>query len=416
MSRSGKLTAMKVAALVRAAKPGYVGDGGGLYLEISKYGSASWCARYRVDGRLREMGLGSYDTWSLSEARDRARKVRQMRSEGIDPIEQRRADRQHAKLDAARAITFKACGEAYIAAHKAGWRNAKHAAQWPATLHTYAYPVFGDLAVQAVDVALVMKALEPIWTEKPQTASRVRGRIENVIDWATARGYRHGENPARWRGHLENLLPNKNKVRRVEHHRALPYQEVGAFMAELRALGGTPARALEFAVLTGARTGEVVGARWGEMNLAERLWTIPGERMKAGLEHRVPLSDAALSIIKAMAEIRQGDLIFPGGKANNQPLSNTAFFHLLRKIGRGDLTAHGFRSTLRDWAAEQTNFPREVAELALAHAVGSAVERSYQRSDLFDRRRRLMAAWARHCSTPMAGQVVPIRRVAEAST
>ena len=253
-------------------------------------------------------------------------------------------------------MTFRQCGEAYIAAHRAGWKNDKHAAQWPSTLTTYVYPVFGDQPVQVVDVGLVMKALEPIWTEKAETASRVRGRIESILDWATARGYRQGENPARWRGHIENLLPKKTKIRPVEHHAALPYPEIGGFMVELHRQDGIAARALEFAILTAARTGEIIGARWAEIDFAERLWTVPAERMKAGKEHRVPLSDATLAILEKLRETRESDFVFPGSRSS-RPISNMAMLMLLRRIGRGDLTAHGFRSSFRDWAAECTTFP-----------------------------------------------------------
>src|SRR6516162_128266 len=283
----GKLTAL---AMTQAKRRGYYGDGGGLFLQVSASGAKSWVFRFKEGGRLREMGLGPTHTVSLAEARQKALECRKARLDGLDPIEARRGKRIQAKLDAAKAMTFAACAERYIASHKAGWRNAKHAAQWPATLGTYVYPVFGSLPVQAVDVGLVMKALEAIWTEKPETASRVRGRIESVLDYATAHGWRTGENPARWRGHLENLLPKKAKVRRVEHHAALPYPEIAAFMSALRQQEGVSARALEFAILTAARTGEVIGARWEEINLAENLWTIPAHHMKAGKEHRVPLS------------------------------------------------------------------------------------------------------------------------------
>jgi len=255
----------------------------------------------------------------------------------------------------------------------------------------------------------VLKAVEPIWTTKPETAGRVRGRIESILDWATSRGYRTGENPARWRGHLENLLPKRSKVRRIEHHAALPYAEIGAFITELRQQEGVAARALEFAILTAARTGEVNGAQWGEINRAERLWTIPAERMKAGREHRVPLSDAALAIIDEMAAVRSGEFVFPGGKAR-RPLSNMAFLMLLRRMKRDDLTAHGFRSSFADWAAERTAFPAEVREMALAHSVGDKVEAAYRRGDLFQKRRQLADAWAKFCITPSTGgRVVPIR-------
>jgi integrase len=252
-----------------------------------------------------------------------------------------------------------------------------------------------------------MKVIEPIWNEKPETASRVRGRIESVLDWATARGYRQGENPARWRGHLENLLPKKSKVRRVEHHAALPYDEFAEFMVELRGQEGVAARALEFAILSVARTAEVIGAQWSEFDLSTRLWTVPAERMKSGKEHRVPLLDRAIALLKEMQGIRSGDFAFPGGKAK-RPLSNMAFLMLLRRMGRGDLTAHGFRSTFSDWCSECTNFPAEVREMALAHTVSDKVEAAYRRGDLFEKRRAVMAAWASFAVSPKAGNVVPL--------
>jgi integrase len=402
----GKLTALDVA---RAKERGYYGDGGGLYLQVSASGAKSWVFRFKEGRRLREMGLGPLHTIGLAEARQRAQECRKARLDGKDPIAARHAERMAAKLDEAKAVTFKTCAEGYIAAHTAGWRSAKHAAQWTATLNAYVYPFFGGLPVQAVDVGLVMKAIEPIWATKPETASRVRGRIESILDWAVARRYRQGENPARWRGHLENLLPAPTKIRQVEHHAALPYHEIGGFMAELRQQEGVAARALEFAILTAARTGEVIGARWEEISIPERLWTISAERMKAGKQYRVPLSDAALAIIQQMAEIRCGDFLFPGGKAH-RPLSNMAFLMLLRRMGRGDLTAHGFRSTFRDWAAERTGFPAEVAEMALAHSVGDKVEAAYRRGDLFEKRRQLADAWTKFCTAPPdAGRVVPLR-------
>ncbi len=405
-TRLGKLTALAAAALARSKTRGYYGDGGGLYMQVTP-GGASWVYRFKVDGRLREMGLGPVHTVSLAEAREMARDGRKARLAGRDPIEERRMARLRAKLDAAKAISFKACAQIYIAAHQAGWRSPKSLVAWEGTLDTYVYPSFGAFPVQAVDVGLVLKAVEPIWNAKPETASRVRGRIEAILDWATARGYRQGENPARWRGHLENLLPNKTKVRRVAHHAALPYVEIGGFIAELRRQEGIAARALEFAILTAARTGEVIGARWNEINLAERVWTIPAERMKAGREHRVPLSDMALAIVGQMEAIRSGEFVFAGGKAG-RPISNMAMLMLLRRMGRGDLTAHGFRSSFRDWAAERTGFPAEVAEMALAHTVADSVERAYRRGDLFQKRHQIMAAWARFCMAPSAGRVVPL--------
>jgi integrase len=309
-----------------------------------------------------------------------------MRFDGIDPIEARRAQREQKSLDAAKSMTFDACAAAYIDAHKAGWRNEKHFDQWSNTLNTYAGPVFGSLPVQAVDVGLVMKALEPIWQTKSETASRVRGRIESVLDWATVRGYRKGDNPARWRGHLDKLLPPRSKVRKVEHHPARPHDELANFVAMLRRQEGIASRALEFLILTATRTGEVIGARWDEIDLGEKVWVVPAARMKAGREHRVPLSAAAVAILEQMQEVREGDFVFPGGK-RGKPLSNMAMLAVLKRIDRGDLTNHGFRSSFRDWAAERTNFPREVAEMALAHTVGDKVEAAYRRGDLFQKRR-----------------------------
>ena len=402
----GKLTTLSVR---QARHRGLYGDGGGLFLQVSKRGTQSWVFRFKKDGRLRVMGLGPVHTISLAEARERARECRRLRLDGIDPIEVRLSRQLATRLEEARAMTFAECAAAYIVAHRAGWRNAKHAAQWSATLAAYVDPVLGNLAVQSVDIALVLRVLEPIWTTKPETASRVRGRIESVLDWATARGYRAGENPARWRGHLENLLPKRSRVRRVEHHAALPYPEIGPFMVELRQQEGIAARALEFTILTASRTGEVIEARWNEINIAEKLWVVPGARMKAGKEHRVPLSGRAMAIVDEMFAIRSGDYVFPGAKAG-RALSNMAFLMLLRRMSRGDLTTHGFRSSFRDWAAEVTAFPAEVAEMALAHTVSSKVEAAYRRGDLLEKRRQLAEAWAAYVdSSAMSGKVVPIR-------
>jgi integrase len=407
----GKLTALKVD---KAKQPGMYGDGGGLYLRLTDDGARNWVFRYMLAGRPRWMGMGPLHTVSLAEARKRAGEHRLRRHDGIDPIEARRAERLRARLDAAKAITFKECSETYIKAHRAGWRNTKHAAQWEATLATYAEPIVGALPVQSIDTALVMKVLEqeirdasdkptaPLWTARPETAGRVRGRIEAILDWATAREYRQGENPARWRGHLDKLLPARGKVRKVEHHAALPYAELPGFLVALRAQEGIAARALEFTILTAARTGETIFAGWNEMEL-DKTWTIPAKRMKAGREHRVPLSVRALAILEEMQAHRHAeeDFVFPGGK-RGKPLSNMAFLMLLRRMDRDDLTAHGFRSSFRDWAAERTNFPAEVAEMALAHTVSDKTVAAYNRSDLFERRRRLMQQWATFCTTPPA--------------
>jgi integrase len=410
----GKLTTLRVE---RAKEPGMYGDGGGLYLRVTEDGAKNWVFRFMLGGRPRWMGLGPLALYGLQEARGKALDARRLRHEGIDPIETRRANRLRERLETAKAMTLKQCAESYIASHRAGWRNAKHAAQWEATLATYVYPAIGALPVQAIDTGLVCKVLEPIWTAKPETAGRVRGRVEAILDWAKARDYRAGENPARWRGHLDKLLPARSKVAKVEHHAALPFAELPDFMGRLRAQEGVAARALEFAILTAARTGETIGARWSEIKLADKIWTIPAERMKAGKEHRIPLSLRALAILEGMRALRlEGDqpaasdeFVFRGGKVG-KPLSNMAFLMLLRRMERDDLTAHGFRSSFRDWASERTGFPAEVAEMALAHAVGDKVEAAYRRGDLFDKRRRLMDAWANFCAKPpVNGAVLPLR-------
>jgi integrase len=382
------------------------GDGGGLYLRVTDDGAKNWVFRFMLNGRARWMGMGPLHTVTLAEARKRAAEHRLRRHDGVDPIEARRADKQRAQLEAAKAVTFKECAENYIKAHRVGWRNAKHAAQWQATLTTYAEPIIGKLSVQAIDIALVLKVLEPIWTAKPETAGRVRGRIETILDWARVRGYRAGENPARWRGHLDKLLPARGKVHKVEHHAALPYAELAGFLAALREQEGIAARALEFTILTAARTGETIFARWNEIDLLDKVWTVRAERMKAGREHRVPLSARALAILNEMQAHRQGDdgFVFPGGKSR-KPLSNMALLMLLRRMGRDDLTAHGFRATFKTWASESTSYQTEIVEASLAHAIGSKVEQAYRRGDLFEKRRRLMSAWATFCTTaPVASQ------------
>ncbi|HXC90211.1 MAG TPA: integrase arm-type DNA-binding domain-containing protein [Stellaceae bacterium] len=397
-------------AAVNNAPKGMHADGGGLYLHVNAKGAKSWIFRYMRDGRAREMGLGSLHTIGLKAARERAADRRRELLDDIDPLQVRQAKRHKATLEAAKAITFAECAKRYIAAHKAGWKSPKSLDAWEGTLRDYANPVFGNLTVQAVDTALVVKAIEPIWAEKSETATRVRGRIESILDYATAREWRQGENPARWRGHLDKLLPKKAKVRAVEHHPALPFAEIPGFMETLRQENGGAAGALEFAILTAARTGEVIGARWADIDRNAKLWTIPGARMKGGREHRVPLSDAALAILDRLADTRQGEFIFPGGQAG-RPLSNMAMLVLLRRMKRDDLTVHGFRSTFRDWAAERTSFQNEVIEMALAHAIGDKVEASYRRGDLFEKRKRLMEAWGGYCqSTPAAGAVVSLRR------
>ena len=391
-----RLTALQVT---KVKKPGLYADGGGLYLQVSGDGEAklarSWIFRYKRRGKVRDMGLGSLSTFGLADARAKAAECRQQIYAGVDPIDTRKAERIKAVLEAAKALTVRDCVEQYVTAHRAGWRNAKHAAQWTSTIKTYAEPIIGSLTVQNVDTGHVIKIIEPLWSTKPETAARLRGRIEAVLDWATAREYRRGENPARWRGHLDKLLPARTKVRKVKHHAALPYKELPSFMASLRRQEGVSAQALEFLILTAARTGEIIGARIDEIK--GEVWTIPAERMKAGVEHRVPLSAPAMTIMEMMRKECKGDFLFPGGKVG-KPLSNMAMLALLDRMGRSDLTAHGFRSTFRDWAAECTDHPSEVPEMALAHTISSKVEAAYRRGDLFEKRRLLMSQWATFCS------------------
>jgi integrase len=390
-----------------ASKRGLYADGGGLYLLVGPTGAKSWVFRYRANGRLRDMGLGAIHTVGLAEARKRAQQHRLARLDGIDPLDLKKARQTDAKLKAAKAMTFKACAEGYMAANRAGW-GTRHASIWQQSVIDHAYPVLGDLPVQAVDTALLMRAIQPLWATKTETASRVRGRVEAILDWATTCGHRTGENPARWKGHLENLLPRRSRVVPVKHFAALPYAEIAGLMAELRQREGFAARALEFAILTAARTGEVIGASWDEISLAERLWIVPATRMKGGKEHRVPLSEAAMAVVETMAEYRQGDHLFPGRRLG-KPLNAHALWDLLKAVGHAEESVHGFRSSFRDWAAERTTFPAEIPEMALAHNVGSAVQRAYQRSDMFDKRRQLAQAWARYITQPPAdGAVVPL--------
>jgi integrase len=383
---SGRLSSLKVA---NAREPGMLADGDGLYLQVTRGNARSWIFRYFRNGKSHEMGLGSLKAVGVAAARLKAAECRGLLADGIDPIAARDGERAQRAVEDARAITFDHCAGAFIKAHSSAWKNQKHVAQWTATIRTYVSPVFGSLAVQAVDVALVMKVLEPIWTTKPETAARLRGRIESVLNWAKARGYRTGENPALWKGHLDNLLPPRSKIAKVKHHAALPYNQTSQFIEALHQQDGIAPLALEFAILTAARTGEIIGARWKEINLPDKVWAVPASRMKGGREHRVPLSAGALAVLTKVSEGEPEDFVFAGRK--NSPLSNMALLMLLRRMGHNKLTAHGFRSTFRDWAAERTNFQREVAEAALGHVLGDKVEAAYRRGDLFEKRRRLMA-------------------------
>lgn len=390
-----KLTSL---AISKANKSGLYGDGAGLYLQIGPTGAKSWLFRFMRNGKAREMGLGPLHTINITEARAKAAECRKQLLEGKDPIEERAGTLRAKQLEEAKSLTFRQCAEAYIQTHQNSWKNAKHVSQWENTLRDYVFPTIGDLPVAAVDTALVVKCLSDIWTTKTETATRVRGRIESILDWATTSNFRQGENPARWRGHLDNLLAAPKKVSKVQHHAALPFDQISNFMVALRKQEGVAARALEFAILTAGRTNEIIEATWAEVDLEKSTWTIPAERMKIKKEHRVPLSARAVEILKSMQAIKNGNYVFPGSK-DKKPLSNMALLMTLRRMEFGKLTAHGFRSTFRDWAAEMTSYPREVAEMALAHSVGDKVEEAYRRGDLFSKRRQIMEDWAQYCQS-----------------
>jgi integrase len=400
MARSINKLSARTVDTVRA--PGRYSDGGNLYLSISGNGGRRWVFMYRFAGKQREMGLGSASKagTSLARARELAAGARTALAAGLDPLEVRKA-----RIQAERTVpTFGECADAFIETHRKSWRNDKHIAQWTMTLTTYCAPIRA-LPVDKVDTEAVLKVLQPIWERFPETAKRLRGRIESVIDAATVRSFRTGENPARWRGHLQNLLA-KPKLLTRGHHAALAYKKVPDFMAQLRARHSVTARALEFAILTACRSGEVRNARWDEIDLDKAIWVIPFHRMKAGKEHRVPLPDRAVAILTALKETRPGDFVFPGA-AGGRPLSGEAMAKLLRRMKADDITVHGFRSTFRDWASETTSFPHEVCEQALAHAIGNKTEAAYRRGDLFDKRRKLMDAWANYCE-PKAPNVIAL--------
>jgi integrase len=388
-----KLSARCVAT---ESKAGRHSDGGGLYLVVSPSGSRKWLFIYRSAGKQREMGLGSAagaGSVSLADARAQAADCRAVLARGGDPIEARRE--QAGPASGPKVPTFGAFADQYIAAHRSSWRNEKHVGQWQTTLSTYAEPIRGKL-VDEVTREDVLAILKPIWTEKNETASRLRGRIEVVLDAAKAEGLRTGENPAAWKGNLKHSLPKRQKLQRG-HHPAMAYEKVPAFVQALRMREATAARALEFLIFTAARSGEVLGARWSEIDLERGIWTLPAIRMKAGREHRVPLSARAMEILQEMAALRESDLVFPG--RGGRPLSNMAMEMLLRRMKVGNVTVHGFRSSFRDWAAEETPFAREIAEAALAHVVGDMTERAYRRGDALEKRRQLMQAWDRYLSS-----------------
>lgn len=419
-----KLTALGVKNLVT---PGRHTDGEGLHLHVRSAQRRMWVFRYMRQGKTRDLGLGQYPDVSLADARNAAAAARALLSAGKDPVEARRAE-EAARAEAeqhATERTFRRAAEDLIASKSSGWKNEKHKAQWPATLEAYAYPTLGDMAVTEIDTAHVLKVLQPIWNEKTETASRLRGRIEAVLDAAKVNGWRAGENPARWKGHLASILPPVAKTKRVEHHPALPWARIGDFMEALRKRTGSAARCLEFAILTAARSGEARGVTWREIDTQAGIWTVPAARMKAGREHRVPLTTQAIAVLKQMLpeHRRPEELVFPGMK-DKAPLSDMSLTAVIRRMNdvkpgepvpwtdqRGaPIVVHGFRSAFRDWAEDTGIYAGRIAEAALAHVVGDATVAAYQRGDLFDRRREMMAAWASLCDRPTASNVAELRR------
>ena len=394
-----KINRLNARAVATISRRGRHADGGGLYLSISPNGGRRWVFLFRWHGKPTEIGLGSARDVKLARARELAAQSRAKLAEGINP-----KDAARRPLEGA---AFGDCADRVIEAMRPSWRNSKHAAQWVTTLRDYAAPL-RRLPVDKITTDDVLSVLKPLWNDKPETASRLRGRIERVLDAANAQGLRSGENPARWRGHLDQLLPKRQRLTR-RHHAAMPYAEVPAFMGALRSSDATTARALEFAILTAARSGEVLGARWGEFDLDGAIWTVPAGRMKGGREHRVPLSKRVLEIVNAMHEGRNGEFVFPGQKAGKQ-LSAIALGMVLLRMKIEDATVHGFRSAFRDWAAECTNFTNEVCEAALAHVIKNKAEAAYRRGDLFEKRSKLMEAWAGYCATPKTDKVVVFRR------
>ena len=406
--KAKELSATEVRRLTR---PGLHAVGGvaGLLMQVSGTGARSWILRTMLGSSRRDIGLGGFPDVPLALARDKARATKEQIRQGIDPIEQRKAARSALMAANAKAVTFDECARLYLANKTKEFRNPKHAAQWGSTLAAYASPVIGKLSVDRVELAHIVKILEPLWQDKTETATRVRGRIESVLAYATVSGFRQGDNPARWKGNLDAVLPKPGKLKKVQHHKALPIAEVPAFLAELRQRDGMGAKALEFAILTAARSNEVRGATWDEIDLTSKLWTIPGERMKAGKPHTVPLCSDAVKLLKRLPRVEGSTLVFPS--VRGKELSDVALTLPIRSMGKG-VTVHGFRSTFRDWCAEHTNFPREVAEMALAHTISSAVERAYRRGDLLLKRTKLMADWCAFINSPgRAGGVVSMRRL-----
>jgi integrase len=392
--------------VAKLKKRGRYAVGHNVYLQVSEWGTRSWIFRYRVGGTARHMGLGPYDLLTLAEARERGYQARRQLLAGIDPLTEKRASKRERLLATAHAKTFKECATAYIAAHESGWKGSASRKQWQQSLKRYVYPKIGNLPVANVDLACVLSVLECIWTTIPESARRIRNRIELVLDWATARGLRQGDNPARWKGLLESLLPEK-KPNGVEHLPAMKYADVPLFMARLRNEQGFAARALEFQILTGVRPGQACGARWSEIE--NDTWAIPPERAKNGREHRIPLSHKAVQLLASLPRVDDGQYVFPAPRGG--PMHAREALRVLHRLCPDRAVSHGFRSAFSDWAHERTSFAPYVIEQALGHVVGTAAERSYRRGDLLERRRQLMEAWAEYCGRRphVAGDVVPLR-------
>lgn len=396
-----KLTAVQVKNIT---KPGNYADGDGLRMKVSKAGSKAWLYRYRIHGKAHEMGLGTYPTRSLKGAREETVRLRKLVLDGIDPLIEKSKLRQKAQD----VLTFDQCTDKFHEMKKAEWSSELHAKKWLQAMRNHCSPVIGNLPVSEIDTEHVLRVVQPIWTKKTVLASNLRERIESVLSWSASIGYREkGLNPAIWRGHLEHLLPKKNKVHKAVHHPALEYQEIGKFMKELREVDTTASQALQFTILTACRSKEVFGATWDEIDLDKAVWVIPGSRMKMRKDHRVPLSKHAVELLE---ELPGSGYVFPSTRHGwVKPIADTQMWRLMKRL-RPSLTVHGFRSSFRQWAAEQTNYPREVAEQALAHAAGDSTEQAYQRSDLLDKRRPLMQAWADHCEkVNVSADVVGIR-------
>ena len=396
MPKVAKQLSDRAVAALKTIGRHAVGGVPGLHLLVSA-GYRSWILRIQVGDQRKDMGLGPYPAVSLQEARDKARKIHDDLRSGLIPVSPRKQQRSTLVAKAATEKTFRWCTEEYLKAKSSEWKNAKHRQQWENTLDTYVIPHLGHLAVSLIDLPQVLACLEPIWSSKNETASRLRGRIESILDWAAVRKYRSGDNPARWKGHLDKVLPAPSKIQKVEHHRAIPIDGMTVFMQELRTQPGVGARALEFLILTATRSGEVRGATWAEIDLTEAVWTIPAERMKAGAEHRVPLSLQAIKILKELPRLAGTQLLFPGTKG--QVLSDMTMTAVMRRMKAGAVP-HGFRSTFRDWAGEKTNYPRELAEQALAHTLESKVEAAYRRGDALEKRRQMMQEWANFIESP----------------